>query len=218
MAVFVGFFLVTGTFAAQTIVLDPGHGGHDNGGIPGQRIKEKVIALDVSLRARKLLIQQGYNVVMTRTTDVFIPLPNRAYIANAHPDALLISVHLDSARNCSARGVSAFYYGRKSRALALTLLNEMLCKMPHTHNRDFRNRDLAVLRRSKNPAALVELGFLTNPDEGKRFLSPDFRQKAAETLVAGIIKYNERYEASSPKTRRGITSLAMNNSKKADTE
>src|SRR6059058_3764781 len=65
-----------------TIVIDAGHGGFDRGGIPGQRVPEKAMNLDVVLRLKPLLERAGYNVILTRSTDVFVPLGTRVAIAN----------------------------------------------------------------------------------------------------------------------------------------
>src|SRR5450755_2037622 len=85
--------------AQRTIVLDPGHGGFDRGGVPYQRIAEKDKNLDVALRLRSILRGAGYRVVMTRDTDVFIPLGTRVAIANAYRDATFVSIHF----NCASR-------------------------------------------------------------------------------------------------------------------
>src|SRR5438105_10459879 len=75
-----------------TIVIDAGHGGYDHGGIPGQRIPEKVMTLDVSQRLKPLLEKAGYRVIMTRDSDVFVPLPTRVAIANSYPNAVSLGV------------------------------------------------------------------------------------------------------------------------------
>jgi N-acetylmuramoyl-L-alanine amidase len=64
-------------------VIDPGHGGFDRGGIPSQRVPEKIMTLDVSLRLKPLLEKAGYKVVLTRNTDVFVPLGTRVAMANS---------------------------------------------------------------------------------------------------------------------------------------
>ena len=69
--------------ASTTVVIDAGHGGFDHGGIPGQRIPEKEMTLDVAQRLKGLLAASGYRVVMTRDRDVFVPLPTRVAIANS---------------------------------------------------------------------------------------------------------------------------------------
>src|SRR4029453_10842238 len=69
-----------GDGSPTTVVIDAGHGGHDRGGIPGQRVAEKDMTLDVALRLRNVLSASGYRVVMTRSTDVFVPLAGRVAI------------------------------------------------------------------------------------------------------------------------------------------
>src|SRR5438309_33102 len=90
---------------SRTIVIDAGHGGYDRGGVPGQRISEKDKTLDVALRLRRLLAADGYRVIMTRDSDVFIPLPTRVAIANAHPGANFVSIHFNCASRVGANGI-----------------------------------------------------------------------------------------------------------------
>src|SRR3954468_901321 len=84
---------------SRTIVIDAGHGGFDRGGVPGQRISEKDKTLDVAQRLKRILQATGYRVVMTRDSDVFIPLGTRTAIANSHPGATFVSIHF----NCASR-------------------------------------------------------------------------------------------------------------------
>src|SRR5438270_11217356 len=79
-----------------TVVIDPGHGGFDRGGIPSQRVPEKIMTLDVSLRLKPLLEKAGYKVVMTRNTDVFVPLGARVAMANSYPNPIFVCVHFNS--------------------------------------------------------------------------------------------------------------------------
>ena len=91
------------------IVLDPGHGGHDPG-VHGNGINESELVLDVSLRLKKLLENQpGMDVVMTRDTDVFIPLEQRTAIANREGADLFLSIHANASRNVKARGVETYF-------------------------------------------------------------------------------------------------------------
>ena len=92
------------------VVIDPGHGGKDPGAIGRRlRLKEKVVVLDVSKRLARLLRAQGVNVVMTRSTDVFITLDNRVETANRHRPNLYVSIHADAAVNRQAHGSTVFY-------------------------------------------------------------------------------------------------------------
>ena len=91
------------------IVIDPGHGGHDPG-VRGNGINESELVLDVSLRLKKLLENQpGMEVVMTRDTDVFIPLEQRTAIANREGADLFLSIHANASRNLKARGVETYF-------------------------------------------------------------------------------------------------------------
>jgi N-acetylmuramoyl-L-alanine amidase len=92
------------------IVIDPGHGGHDTGTIGPSGLEEKNLVLDVSLRLAELLRQEaGSDVILTRSTDTFIPLEERTAIANEKGADLFISVHANSSRDRSARGVETYY-------------------------------------------------------------------------------------------------------------
>src|SRR5215208_4394179 len=101
-----------------TVVIDAGHGGYDRGGIPGQRVSEKDVNLDVAQRLRNVLAASGYRVVMTRDSDVFVPLGTRCAIANSYRNAIFVSVHFNSATRTGASGIETYFYSRDSLALA----------------------------------------------------------------------------------------------------
>src|SRR5437879_6607020 len=84
--------------ASTTVVIDAGHGGFDHGGIPGQRIPEKEMTLDVAQRLKGLLYAIGYRVVMTRDSDVFVPLQPRVAIANAYQNGIFVCIHCKLAK------------------------------------------------------------------------------------------------------------------------
>src|SRR6187399_3265839 len=94
----------------HTVVIDAGHGGFDRGGIPGQRVAEKTMALDVSQRLAKKLRAAGFRIVMTRDSDVFIPLGERVRIANSYRDAIFVCIHFNSASRVDANGIETYYY------------------------------------------------------------------------------------------------------------
>ena len=179
------------TFAAsafgqsRTVVIDAGHGGFDRGGVPGQRISEKDKTLDVALRLRRILAADGYRVIMTRDSDVFIPLPTRVAIANAHPGANFISIHFNCASRVGANGIETYYYRSDSASLAASIHRNVVSGAP-SENRGIRHRGFYVLRRTTIPSVLVECGFLTNPTEGSLALTGDYRQKLAEQIARGI--------------------------------
>jgi N-acetylmuramoyl-L-alanine amidase len=183
-------FLFSASFAfgqSRTIVVDAGHGGHDRGGVPGQRIGEKGMTLDVAQRLRGILQSQGYRVIMTRNSDVFIPLPTRVAIANSNRGATFVSVHFNSSRRAGANGVETYYYRSDSASLAASIHRNVVAGAP-TENRGIRRRGFYVLRRTAIPSVLVECGFLTNPTEGRLAQSATYRQQLAERIARGIAR------------------------------
>lgn len=182
-------FLALASFASgqRTIVIDAGHGGHDRGGVPYQRIGEKGMTLDVAQRLRGILQAQGYRVIMTRNSDVFVPLGTRVAIANSYRGATFVSVHFNSSRRAGANGVETYYYRSDSASLAASIHRNVVAGAP-TENRGIRRRGFFVLRRTAIPSVLVECGFLTNPTEGRLAQSASYRQQLAERIARGIAR------------------------------
>lgn len=170
----------------STVVIDPGHGGFDRGGIPRQRVAEKAMTLDVAQRLQKRLRRAGYRVVMTRESDVFIPLGERVRIASRYRDAIFISVHFNSATREGANGIETYYYSTQSAKLAADIHRHVVSSTS-TENRGIRRRGYFVLRRSSVPAVLVECGFLTNPTESRMALDSSYRQRLADRIADGIM-------------------------------
>ena len=168
-----------------TIVIDAGHGGHDRGGIPGQRIAEKDMTLDVALRLRNILSASGYRVVMTRSTDVFVPLAGRVAIANSYQNAVFVCIHFNATKRSGASGIETYFYSRDSLPLA-SAIHYYVTGVAPSANRGVRRRGYYVLRKTAIPAVLVECGFLTNPTEAAYAQTASYRQKLAEEIAAGV--------------------------------
>ena len=152
----------------------------------GQRIAEKTMTLDVALRLRKKLLEAGYRVVMTRDSDVFVPLPGRVSVANSNQNAIFICIHFNSATRAEANGIETYYYRRDAMALAANIHRNIIAGAP-SENRGIRRRGYYVLRKTNIPAVLVECGFLTNPAEGQLALTAAYRDKLAEEITRGIL-------------------------------
>lgn len=179
--------LVCTACAAPVIVIDAGHGGHDRGGMPGQRVPEKQYALDVAKRLESALRRAGMRTVMTRKGDYFVTLQDRARIGNAQSKAVFVSIHYNGAPNPDAYGYEMYYYkGRQSYALADRIMRNLNSKTG-VPGRWVRSRSLYVLSHSRFPAVLCELGFLTNRAEASRISSSAFRQKQAEAIASAIV-------------------------------
>src|SRR3982074_1311587 len=187
-SIFISVFVAFAASAfgqSRTIVIDAGHGGYDRGGVPGQRISEKDKTLDVAQRLKRILQADGYRVIMTRDSDVFVPLPTRVAIANSYRGANFVSIHFNCAPRVGANGIETYYYRSDSASLAASIHRNVVSGAP-SENRGIRRRGFYVLRRTAIPSVLVECGFLTNPTEGRLALTGDYRQKLAEQIARGI--------------------------------
>ena len=171
--------------SSTTVVIDAGHGGHDRGGIPGQIVSEKEMTLDVAQRLKKALAANGYRVVMTRDSDVFIPLGTRVAIANSYANAIFVSIHFNSAKRSGAGGIETYFYNRESLPLA-SAIHYFVAGGAPSSNRNVRRRGYYVLRKTTVPAVLVECGFLTNPTEAALAQTASYRQKLAEEIATGV--------------------------------
>ena len=143
------------------------------------------MTLDVARRLKSVLEASGYRVVMTRDSDVFVPLGTRTAIANQYRNAIFVSIHFNSATRRGADGIETYFYSRESLALASAIHHYVAGGAP-SPNRGVRRRGYFVLRRTNIPAILVECGFLTNPTEASYVQNASYRQKLAEEIAAGI--------------------------------
>jgi N-acetylmuramoyl-L-alanine amidase len=170
---------------STVIVIDAGHGGHDRGGIAGQRVPESMMNLDVAQRLKAVLQSYGYRVVMTRDSDVFIPLGMRVAIANSYRDAIFVCIHFNATPRRSASGIETYFYSSQSLPLASAIHYYVAGGAPSA-NRGVRRRGFYVLRNTRIPSVLVECGFLTNPTEAQYAQSTAYRQKLAEEIGRGV--------------------------------
>ncbi len=179
--------LVSGAFAFDTVVLDPGHGGLD----PGSYwfgVKEKDLALDLGKRMRTLLQQNGINVVMTRDTDVYPELSERAALANKETNAIFVSLHFNAATKSDITGIEVFHMSSEGEKLGHMVQDELTRRL-NTKNRGVKRENLKVLRDTHCTSILIEGGFLSNRWEGQRCNAPWYRQILAEEIVEGLMRY-----------------------------
>jgi N-acetylmuramoyl-L-alanine amidase len=179
-----------GVLSGRTVVLDPGHGGHDSGAVNGQAI-EKDINLSVAIKLADLLRGRGTNVVMTRTDDTFIPLDDRAGLANKLKADLFVSVHTNSNEKRTVRGVETYFFSNQSEAVAKTMLEALMAGLGEqpTWPVAYRRRQLRVLTKNERTACLCEHGYLTFPKTHDLLIQDSYQQRIAEALSQGIEKY-----------------------------
>jgi N-acetylmuramoyl-L-alanine amidase len=198
----------------DTVVLDPGHGGHDKGQI-SRYGPEKGFALDVARRLRPLLQAKGLRVIMTREGDYFVPLEVRAKIANAARNSIFVSIHFNATNdNPNATGFEIFSFtprgapstsdnavalssfnmqpgsevDAQSMALSACIYHSVLGHIPE-YDRGIKRARFAVLRLTKVPAVLIEGGFLTERGESRLISNKDWRGKLAAAIGVGIESY-----------------------------
>ena len=192
----------------DTIVLDAGHGGHDRGAVSPYG-DEKTFALDVVSRARLLLMQNGFKVVLTRSNDTFIPLHDRVRIANAQKNALFISVHFNAGGagtgletyTLSPRGVPSMAAdgpsitdltpcpGHQNDAENMALATAMHAAMvvrSRMWDRGIKRARFVVIRDITIPGVLVEGGFQTNANDARLIAMPAYRQQMAASIVQAV--------------------------------
>ena len=175
-----------GAGSFSTVVIDPGHGGFDRGGIPGQLVPEKMVALDTALRLQKILERAGVRTVMTRTTDVFVPLPMRTAIANAQRDAIFVSIHYNASPRWRAHGIETYCEDSAGAPLAARIQRDILTQVS-AENRGVKRAEYYVLRNCQIPAVLVECGFLSNRSEGAGARSASRRDDLADKIAEAIV-------------------------------
>lgn len=171
----------------RTVVIDAGHGGHDNGGQWG-RVYEKHLALDTAYRLESKLKSLGYQTVMTRRSDYFISLPQRVHTANRYRNSIFVSIHYNYTWKQDVSGLETFYSSEEGRRLA-QLVQSNLIRRTRTVDRSAKYARFYVIRHATVPAILVEGGFVSNATERDRMKSGWFRESIAQGIVDGIQRY-----------------------------
>jgi N-acetylmuramoyl-L-alanine amidase len=232
----------------DTVVLDAGHGGDDEGARGGHGVVEKELVLDVARRLRTRLNAAGLRVLLTRERDVYVPLEDRTTIANEARGDLFISIHANAASARGARGIETFFLSleasddaarqvaaRENAAFRdltvpavpgddplVTILGDLaaselmqesdefarlaqheVSSLDGSPSRGVKQAPFVVLMGLEMPAALVEIGFVTNPNDARALASGDQRDRIADALARAIQEFGRRYDA-----RRGIEAPA----------
>lgn len=202
---------IKGAEKVDTIVLDPGHGGHDKGATCAYGF-EKDFSLDVAKRTRALLTQAGYKVVMTRSTDVFIPLHERARLASQYSNALFISIHFNSGGagtgletyTLAPRGVPSMmadgprisdldpcpgHINDPQNIALATATHAALVVRSRMYDRGIKRARFVVIRDITIPGVLIEGGFLSNDYDARLVATPNYRQQMAMSIVQAVQNY-----------------------------
>lgn len=168
----------------RTVIIDPGHGGHDKGGQWG-RVYEKHLALDTSVRLEGHLKSMGFRTVMTRRSDYFISLPQRVSVANRYKGAIFVSVHYNYTWKQEVSGLETFYHNGQSKRLAQLVQQGMLRRV-RAVDRGAKFARYYVIRNCSIPSILVEGGFVSNTAERNRMKAAWYRDSIAKGIAEGI--------------------------------
>ncbi len=191
---------------SPTVIIDAGHGGFDGGAIVGD-IFEKDINLAIANALSDMLKLSGIKVINTRTDDTSTEsdaslsianrkksdLRNRLYLANSHPEAILISIHQNKFSSPSAKGAQVFYGNKsdKSPLIAESIRKNIVSLTQSENKRALKKatKDVFLLYNSEIPAVIVECGFMSNESELIKLLDKDYQNKIAFAIFCGILEY-----------------------------
>ena len=195
----------------KVVYLDAGHGGYD----PGASyfgISEKSLTLAIQSRVKAKLEAEGYQVVTTRTSDTYVDLTDRSRAANASESDIFVSIHINASGSSAAQGIETYYYQPYAEypsrinatyhanptrlSMSDTLANAIqssLINATGAQNQGVKRQTFAVLRETTAPAVLLELGFLSNPQEAARLNTSAYQETLANAIVAGIKRYYSIY-------------------------
>lgn len=198
---------------ARTVFLDPGHGGNDPGAVVGI-YHEADLNLAVAKKVQSLLIDLGYGVIMSRTSDTSVSLLDRPQMANNSNADIFVSIHTNSTAGgtTSATGIESYYYKyypeypskinealhnnpeRISRSVSLAnLIHENMVDYTGATNRGIHGETLAVVRESAMPATLLELGFINNSSDRQKLFTDSYQNTLARAIADGIEEYFKMY-------------------------
>lgn len=170
------------------IILDAGHGGKDNG-TSYKEEKEKDINLAVVEKMKELLEQKGVTVVLTREIDEFISLDERVDMANQLEADLFISIHCnDYAEDSSVKGLECYYWEGSIGENYANNIIEILKDRGNVETRNAKPENYRVLRNTKMPSVLIELGYISNREDRQNLIDNDYQEKLAEELVECILQ------------------------------
>lgn len=172
----------------HAVVIDPGHGGKDVGAIGPTGLMEKGVTLDIALRVRRILLEDGIRVIMTRESDVFIELADRPKIARERGGTVFVSIHANANVRTAVNGSETYYLTPLSLSLAQMIQDE-LGRSLGLPSRGIKTASFLVLRENTMPSVLVEAAFISHVQEEARLREEGFRERIAVAIARGITRF-----------------------------
>ena len=171
------------------VFIDAGHGGTDPGAL-GYGYRESDLNLQVAKKVESKLKSKGIDVKMSRNSDIFYSLSERAEMANDYGADAFVSIHQNSAEAKSANGIETYYNRKKEEDRPLSNdIQKQVISQTGANNRGVKNAEFTVLVKSEMISALVECGFITNESEVKKLSDPSYQDKLATGIADGIEEY-----------------------------
>lgn len=190
-----------------TVILDPGHGGKDGGASSASGIVEKEVVLSVSQKVEDYLKMQGINVILTRDGDYDLASPDakprktedlskRVQIMNNQENGIVVSIHANAIGNSAWSGAQTFYDPKRleNKQLATAIMNSMKNNLETTTREAKSISSLFILKNSNVPSTLVEIGFLSNPEEAEKLNTESYQNEIAYAIYEGILYYLDNPE------------------------
>jgi N-acetylmuramoyl-L-alanine amidase len=190
--------------SGKIILLDPGHGGPD-GGAGNEQALEKDIALNISLKVRDYLQEQGALVIMTRESDKDLAdedtrgysrrkvedLKKRLKMINDSDNDLFVSIHLNAIPSSRWSGAQTFYapHYQENVKVAKFIQDELRVNLENTTRKAKQINQVYILKHAKKPGVLVEVGFLSNPTEREQLKKDSYQEKVAASIYQGVLRY-----------------------------
>ncbi len=197
---------------SKTVIIDAGHGGEDCGAIGVTGVLEKDLNMQIATKIAATLKSKGYTVILTRNEDKLLyteaenikglrkiyDLKNRCAIANEYPEAVFISVHMNSYSEAKYKGLQVYYSAadNESAALANKIQSSVRASLQPENKRVTKSgKGIYVLENTEPVAVLIECGFLTNADDCKNLSDEDYQNKLSVAISNAIIEYKEGKKA-----------------------
>jgi len=170
------------------VTIDPGHGGRDPGAVGPQKTNEKDVTLAVAYSLRKKLLDDNIGVLLARKDDSEVFLKPRVDLANLSGSDIFVSIHCNAMVSPVSSGIETYYKTSQSSKLAQILHNTIISKLP-TLDRGIRTQSFYVIKYTTMPSVLIEIGFITNPNEEALLASAEYQEKVAAAIYDGIKQY-----------------------------
>lgn len=201
------------------VILDPGHGGRDEG-TKWRGVCERELTLDLALRVEKLLKIAGFRTMLTRHDDTYVSLEERAHLANSQRDCVFVSLHFNSENSGTGNGIDTYYAKEKvppgndwawvglfnkpdpisgdtSETLAASIQTSLVSRT-EAKNRGIHPSNFSVVRHTRCPAVLIEGGFISNAFEAQLLSTEAYRDLLAQGIVEGLLRYQQTIPPEGP--------------------